>query len=869
MRTLTLILLTAGLSPVLAETILEIPAGESLATARDKVRALRQSGNDGVIRVKLAPGIREIAQPVQFEGEQDSGRENGPTIYEGEGVVILGGRRLEGWNKDGEKWTVQVREGSFEQLWINGRRAIRARTPNAVESDSGAINGAYFSAKSQAGAGTFPDMKEPSFEAFIARPEDYPVLRSITDVERPGALLTVMQTWTVSQCRIAALNDQAKAVRIVGKSRYPFVQFEPDQRWYVENFEAALDVPGEWHLAPYGTLRYIPRIGEDMLRAEVIAPVATQWLTVKGARHLVFRGITFEYAGQAFDADGHHDGQAASGIGAAIELDKAEKVHFEGVTLRHTGNHGIWFRDQCRDCSLTRSLIEDTGGGAVRIGITNMPAEGAHTQRIVVENCILRRGGRVFPSACGVMVAQASDCMVRHCDIVDFYYTGISAGWVWGYAHSPAKRNRFDFNHIHHLGWGVLSDMGGFYGLGRAEGTTVSGNYVHDVASYRYGGWGLYTDEGSTGVTMENNLVHDTSESTFHQHYGKWNRIANNIFAFGRKAQIQRTRPEPHASFDYQRNIVLYDNTKLLDGSWYNWETGTYEMNHNLYWSVSGPVSFIDTDLAGWQKRSGRDTESRVADPLFVDAAKRDFRLQPESPAKALGFVPFDHTKAGVRGDPAWTAKAKEGDHGDFWKHSTPWPQPGFAISEDFESMDIGMPTLPRQNIDWRNKGDSIAVTEDAASTGKRSLKFTDAPGLDPVWLPLLQFAPGYTSGTVRISFDLRLGEGAQGYIECRTSGHPFRTGPSIGFDKGVIAARLNPVQTRPKQGDWTRVTITARMGAGTWQWNMTPPGEPLPEPANLNCDKAWTECGWIGFVSTADAKSEWWIDNLVITRAE
>jgi len=179
------------------------------------------------------------------------------------------------------------------------------------------------------------------------------------------------------------------------------------------------------------------------------------------------------------------------------------------------------------------------------------------------------------------------------------------------------------------------------------------------------------------------------------------------------------------------------------------------------------------------------------------------------------------------------------------------------------------MPRLSRQNIDRRIKEDSIAVTEDAASTGKRSLKFTDAPGLAPVWLPLLQFAPGYTSGTVRISFDLRHREGAQDYIECRTSGHPLRTEPSIRFDKGVIDARLNPVQTRPKPGAWTRVTITARMGVGTCQWNMTPPDEPLPEPANLNCDKGWTECGWIGFVSTADANYKWWIDSLVITRGE
>ncbi len=209
-----------------------------------------------------------------------------------------------------------------------------------------------------------------------------------------------------------------------------------------------------------------------------------------------------------------------------------------------------------------------------------------------------------------------------------------------------ARDNVIEFNHVHDLGQGWLSDLGGIYTLGVQPGTVVRGNVFHDIAGHRYGGWGIYFDEGSTNITAENNLVYRTTHGGFHQHYGKDNVVRNNVFALGRDAQIQRTRPEPHRSFTFERNIVYWTEGKLLAG---NWTTRNVIFDHNVYWRAGGgEVRFNGDTWQQWRDR-GLDTHSLVADPLFVNAAKNDFRLQEKSPALKAGFVPLVLSAVGPR----------------------------------------------------------------------------------------------------------------------------------------------------------------------------------------------------------------------------
>jgi hypothetical protein len=285
-------------------------------------------------------------------------------------------------------------------------------------------------------------------------------------------------------------------------------------------------------------------------------------------------------------------------------------------------------------------------------------------------------GGHVFHEGVGILALFTFGNQLSHNHIHDFNYSGISCGWQWAYGDSITKDNIIAKNHIHHLGKGLLSDMGGIYTLGVQPGTVIRGNVIHDVERRNYGGWAIYPDEGSSHILIEHNICYDTHSTSFFQHYGRENIVRNNIFAFGREGQVGHGRiygrpgdystklEEGRKAFFFERNIVVTDGQPIFQGRpGAPLERCNFASDLNLFWDVSGkePISVsVTRDPQGdmisvralstedW-RQLGQDRHSIVADPQFRDLANRDFTLMDSSPALEVGFEPIDVSEVGPR----------------------------------------------------------------------------------------------------------------------------------------------------------------------------------------------------------------------------
>jgi hypothetical protein len=851
----------------------------SLNGARDAVRKLKAQGPlSEPVHVVIAAGEYFLAEPLTLTPE-DSGTEACPVSYEaapGAKPLFTGGRRITGFTEGANGvWTAKVAgadegEWTFEQLWVDGRRAVRARNPNRFYHY---VLGKVDRVRDPATGG----IQDLTGRAFKARPEDIGPLLDVPQDRLNDATIVTYHSWEASRSRVERVDPETGTVVVTAAVPWGFGGWGANCRYHIEGVRALLDEPGEWHLDRDGTLSYLPRPGEDLAQAEVIAPVTEAFVRIEGdpemglpVEHVAFRGLRFHHSQYVLPPEGHGDGQAEVTVPAVITLDGARNVSIEDCEVKHVGIWGVWFRRGCRDCTVTRTWFEDLGAGGVKIGEgwgVDLTDPAAHTTGIVCDNNIIHSGARIHIGAIGVWIGHSGGNRVTHNDISDLFYTGISVGWSWGYAPTISHNNTIDFNHIHHLGWGVLSDMGGVYTLGISDGTTVSNNVIHDVYSYDLygrGGWGLYNDEGTSNIRMENNLVYRVKTGTYHQHYGEDNVIRNNILAYSMDGQIQRSRAEEHRSFIFSNNLVYWDEGPVVTAGSLNTEWAPCEKN--LYWDASGkPLDFQGLSLADRQAK-GWDVGSINEDPLFVDPKNGDFRLQPNSPAEKVGFVPFDYSEAGLYGDAAWRAIAAGFEFAEVEFAPPPPLPPPTEIDDDFELAAVGGPPSDAQS-NVENKGDAISVTNETAASGAQSLKIQDAPGLQFPYNPHLVYSPNHTSGTSRGSFDLRLGPGVVLYHEWRSwDVQPYRVGPSLWIRDGKLWIGGQSVLDLPTD-EWFHVEIAAKIGAdadGKWTLTVTLPNQEPKVFADLAVQSPdFKNLTWFGWSSSAEDETVFYLDNI------
>ncbi len=672
------------------------PDGITPHEALAKIRAARKKGDSGVWTIRVKEGFYSFTQPLSLTPEDGGAEGGGAMKWIGEGrVVFSGGARIAGWKDRGDGvWAAKAPKNAageipfFTQLWVDGKRADLARFPNT----------GYLKPKDGAQVAEKDALGKPTgafLQAMVFTNDEVRALGKLGEGERKYIQVTSPNYFLYCRAAMGEYNSQSNAITFKTPTRVS----HGDSAWCkkglvrFENVRTALDAPGEWFYDyDHGEILYRPRVGEDMTCAEVIAPTGklTTLLSLAGdpeRRNFVsdvsFERLTFAHTDMTHEKDEKfivpsRPKQSAVWNDAAVHLKGAHRVTFVNCRVEHTGSHGFKIEDGSSHNMITNCVIRDVGAGGIVIGAEErriedrgrMLVKGAQFKRRViaekelnpiavthnvVDDCLITGGSRVTLEGAGVVITHASDTKVLHCEIADFYYSGVSVGYSWGYRGSAAQRNEIAFNHIHDLGKGVMSDLAGVYTLGTSFGTRIHDNVIHDIRFHIYGGWGIYCDEGTEGVTIENNLVYNTHDGGFFQHYGTGNLVRNNIFAFNERGYaIQVGRPTSYykgqeipSSLNLVNNICFVKSGGLISRGT-DRIAGVFAAN--LWHAAAGVSVKMDncTNYVDWV-RSRREVCGVFADPQFVDAENLDFRLKPSSPAFKLGFQAFDFSRAGKR----------------------------------------------------------------------------------------------------------------------------------------------------------------------------------------------------------------------------
>lgn len=838
----------------------------TIERARDAARQV----TDRPLTVLIAGGRYQLRRPLRF-GPEDSRPDGAPVTYAampGARPVFSGGRVIRGWRRGpGALWTTTIsavqRGGwQFRQLFVDGRRATRARSPN-----EGYYQMRDLVAEDKAGEHTWTE----GVTRFLAHPGEVRAWEDIGQVEA-----VIYHSWETSRIPLAAVDETTGLVVLAGKTQSRPFAWDPQQRYYIENAPDALDRPGEWRLdRSSGVLSYWPLPGEDMTRAEVIAPELDALVVFDGdpaqgrwVRNLRLCGLTFEHADQPLPPDGHRDPQAAVSVPAAVMATGALDCVIEDCEIRHVGMYGLWLRAGCKRCRVERTHIHDLGAGGLRIGERIMATEDvAEASHNVVHNNYIHDGGHIYPAGVGIWVAQSGNNIISHNEIHSFNYTGISLGWTWSAAPSRTLNNLVEKNHIHHVMRGVLSDGGGIYTLGTQTGTVLRSNLIHDVFPYMGKppmAWGIYFDQGSNGITVEDNIVYNTLTGGIMNTGQFGNTVRNNIFAFSAWHAAWRYKRTEGQPTRVERNIFY-----LTQGELFHADAGASDTesvwDYNLYWRTDGkPLLFYEDSFTQWQAR-GLDLHSRVADPRFVDAQRYDFRLRPDSPALELGFRPIDASDVGLVGDGEWVNLPRQVNFAPTKLPPPPPPPAPITFADDFEDTPVGQPARLAVTISGGGAA-AIAVTDEVAASGRHSLKFTDAAGLTHIFNPHLYYQPHLREGVAVASFDLRIEPGAEVAIEWRDAAQPYRVGPSLRISGGTLRAGPQPLLDLPC-GAWVHCAVTCALGAlatGTYDIAVRVPGGEEQRCSQLPCgSREFNRLEWLGFVSLADAPVVFYLDNV------
>jgi len=505
-----------------------------LTDTRDKVRSLAGSMKSDIL-VNLCGGFYFLDSTFIL-GPEDSGQNGFSVVWQatpGEKPVLSGGKIIAGWRlSDNEKniWKTNVGNLNFRQLYVNGKRAVRARTPNMSDF-----------------------MDQSPYARILSWNNFRPAIPDslIKNVKETGNVeFCVNMYWQHSRYRIESFTTNGDSAFLSFKmpeAAVAPISINQQAPFILENAFEFLDAENEWFLnTETGDLFYKPQKGERMDKIQVIAPALETVLNIEGitsspVHHIKFQGISFEHSTWLGPDDrGYTCIQAAFDmkIPGMVRVANANHIVFERNRFIHSGGFGLVLFDFSSHNKMEGNVVTDISANGIVIdpifyrdnpGSLTDPEypwmfsrEAMSTLQVgslydTVINNLVEFCGRDYNDAVGIYASLPAYLTIKHNEVRFLPYTGISVGWSWRKELTPHRDCEISYNKIHDVCL-VNPDGGAIYNLGTVsgEGSRIHHNYIYNV--YSPNGWaprspmaGLYCDgPGATNVLLDSNVVRNS-----------------------------------------------------------------------------------------------------------------------------------------------------------------------------------------------------------------------------------------------------------------------------------------------------------------------------------------------------------------------
>lgn len=568
MRSILLLFLFATALPATAQLYVAVNGNDRAAgtkeapfatvhTALRKGREMKRLKDPSVangVRIIVGGGRYQFSEPLFVRPE-----DGGSTIIEalpGEQPIFSGGMSITGWKKatgavanlpkkaQGKVWVTDApvigdEVLNFRQLWVNDKKAIRARDKNVDTMDR------------------ILSWNKTTEQCWIPKPS-----ADISSVE--GLEFFIHQWWAIAILRVKSVvvkGDSALLSFYQSESRIqsehpwpaPWMSTETgNSAFFLTNAIQFLDNPGEWYLDKKARkLYYWPRSDENMNTASIIAPVLETLVRIEGTADrpvngISFKGISFQHTTWLRPSEQGHvplqagmylldayklrpagtqeksslENQAWVGRpAAAVKVDWGYMIRFADCQFRHTASTALDFGKGVNESHIDGNSFTDIGGTAILLGTFSDEAMEAHlpykpkdereNTSVLVENNLISDVANEDWGCVGIGAGFVRNTYIIRNDLSELPYSGISAGWGWTKDENAMRNVWINANKIQRYGR-QLYDCAGIYTLSAQPGGMISGNYIDSVYKAPYAHlpshwFYLYTDEGTSGVTVQNN----------------------------------------------------------------------------------------------------------------------------------------------------------------------------------------------------------------------------------------------------------------------------------------------------------------------------------------------------------------------------